>query len=230
MARSGQSRLTRLISCRLTSSGRSVISSILLKPAMRGAAILDRAVARGDVDHRRVLAQRLPDHAAPAGLEGADDVVFLVGRRGARRARTGWAPSRRRCCSVGRPWLSPSAHQEARGSSGPRSCRPRRRPRSDPGPGATASPPAQTPGSEVRPLGIDADLAALERRAARRHRRARPAASCWPIALNTMSARSVKSSPVPARRPGASARVCSSSTARTWPSIAEQPRRPHPVA
>ena len=33
-ARSGQSRLTCLISCRLTSSGRSVISSMLLKPAI----------------------------------------------------------------------------------------------------------------------------------------------------------------------------------------------------
>ena len=43
---------------------------------------MDRAVARtGDVDDRRVLAERLPHHAAPARLEGADDVVLLVGRR-----------------------------------------------------------------------------------------------------------------------------------------------------
>ena len=42
-----------------------------------------RAVARAvDVDDRRaVFAQRLPDHAAPAGLEGAVDVVGLVGGR-----------------------------------------------------------------------------------------------------------------------------------------------------
>ncbi len=43
----------------------------------------DRAVARPvDVDDRRTLfAERLPDHAAPACLEGALDVVGLVGRR-----------------------------------------------------------------------------------------------------------------------------------------------------
>ncbi len=43
----------------------------------------DRAVARPvDIDHRRAfLAQRLPHHAAPAGLEGALDIVRLVGRR-----------------------------------------------------------------------------------------------------------------------------------------------------
>ena len=54
---------------------------------------VDGAVARAvDVDDRRVLAQRLPDHAAPAGAEGALDIVGLVGGRGARPARTGWAP------------------------------------------------------------------------------------------------------------------------------------------
>ena len=43
---------------------------------------MDRAIARTrDVDDRRVLAERLPHHAAPSRLEGADDVVFLVGRR-----------------------------------------------------------------------------------------------------------------------------------------------------
>ena len=43
----------------------------------------DRAVARAvDVDDVRVEAEGLPDHPAPAGLEGAADVVFLVGRRG----------------------------------------------------------------------------------------------------------------------------------------------------
>jgi hypothetical protein len=45
---------------------------------------VDRAVARTiDIDDgRALLAQRFPHHAAPARLEGADDVVFLVGRRG----------------------------------------------------------------------------------------------------------------------------------------------------
>ena len=82
-ARSGQSRLTCLISRRLTCSGRSVISSMLLKPSSAPVGAADRAVARAvDVDDRRAfLAERLPDHAAPARLEGADDVVGLVGRR-----------------------------------------------------------------------------------------------------------------------------------------------------
>src|SRR3546814_11524536 len=39
------------------------------------------AVARGDVHDRRILAEGLPHHAAPARLEGAHHVVFLVGRR-----------------------------------------------------------------------------------------------------------------------------------------------------
>src|SRR6185369_18083463 len=40
-----------------------------------------RAVTRTDVDDRRIEAKRLPDHAAPAGLERAIDVIGLVGRR-----------------------------------------------------------------------------------------------------------------------------------------------------
>src|SRR5471030_3171929 len=40
-----------------------------------------RRVARRDVDGGRVFTQRLPHHAAPAGLEGAHHVVGLVGRR-----------------------------------------------------------------------------------------------------------------------------------------------------
>mmetsp|Transcript_6361 Transcript_6361/g.25874 ORF Transcript_6361/g.25874 Transcript_6361/m.25874 type:complete len:397 (+) Transcript_6361:1035-2225(+) len=46
----------------------------------------ERGIARAvDVDDRRVLAERLPDHAAPAGLEGAAHVDLLVGRRGRRQ-------------------------------------------------------------------------------------------------------------------------------------------------
>jgi hypothetical protein len=42
---------------------------------------VDGAVARAvDVDDRVAVAKRFPDDAAPAGLVGADDVVFLVGR------------------------------------------------------------------------------------------------------------------------------------------------------
>jgi hypothetical protein len=44
-ARSGQSRFTCFTSRRLTSSGRSVISSMLLKPIMR-VGVVQRAVAR----------------------------------------------------------------------------------------------------------------------------------------------------------------------------------------
>ncbi len=43
--------------------------------------VVDRAVTRRHVDDRRVFAERLPHHAAPARLEGADDVVFLIRRR-----------------------------------------------------------------------------------------------------------------------------------------------------
>ncbi len=53
MARSGQSRFTRLISWRLTWRARSVISSMLLRPIRRAVAGVDGAVARaGDVDDR----------------------------------------------------------------------------------------------------------------------------------------------------------------------------------
>src|SRR6185369_13531722 len=43
----------------------------------------DRAIARAvDVYHRRTFfAERLPDHATPTSLEGADDIVGFVGRR-----------------------------------------------------------------------------------------------------------------------------------------------------
>ena len=51
------------------------------KPPVRAP---DRAIAGPvDVDHRRPFGpERLPDHAAPAGLERAADVIFLVRRRG----------------------------------------------------------------------------------------------------------------------------------------------------
>ncbi len=47
-------------------------------PVLRHQRGIARAV---DVDHRGVFAQGLPDHAAPAGLEGAVDVDLLVGGR-----------------------------------------------------------------------------------------------------------------------------------------------------
>ena len=82
-ARSGHARLTSLISCRLISRSRSVMSSMLLKAIRRRSGPCMRAVARaGDVDDRRPrLAKRLPDDAAPAGAERALDIGLAVGRR-----------------------------------------------------------------------------------------------------------------------------------------------------
>ena len=42
----------------------------------------DRAVAwPADIDDMRIESKCLPHNTAPSGLEGADDVIFLVGRR-----------------------------------------------------------------------------------------------------------------------------------------------------
>jgi hypothetical protein len=49
------------------------------------AADFEGAIARRGVHDRRVFAQGLPHDAAPARLEGAHDVVFLVGRRRGRQ-------------------------------------------------------------------------------------------------------------------------------------------------
>src|SRR5262249_19127904 len=46
------------------------------------AVVVDAAVARGDVDDR-LVADGLPDGAAPAGVERPADLVLGVGRRGA---------------------------------------------------------------------------------------------------------------------------------------------------
>jgi hypothetical protein len=97
------------------------MSSMLLKPIRRRSGCEQCAVARAiDVDDRRPgFAQRLPDHAAPAGLEGAVDVVGLVGgRRGLASqkglglgCRQNWCAgsamvcSGFRCSSVGHEWL-----------------------------------------------------------------------------------------------------------------------------
>ncbi|VVO16327.1 hypothetical protein PS704_03862 [Pseudomonas fluorescens] len=49
-----------------------------------------RRVARRHIDRRRVFTQGFPDHAAPAGLEGADHVVgFVSRRRGGQPERVG---------------------------------------------------------------------------------------------------------------------------------------------
>ena len=183
-ARSGQSRLTCLISRRLTSSGRSVISSILLKPITRRSWAVDRAVARAvDVDDRRVLAERLPDHAAPAGLEGAHDIVGLVGRRrGGEPERVGRLDAAEVRCAD-RPWLS--APQAARAlavarQSGGRSTAAACLPSSTAAtvrslPPATQSPPAQTPGSEVRRSASTVIRPSVQLDQLARRRRGRPA-------------------------------------------------------
>jgi hypothetical protein len=55
----------------------------VVQPKQPAIGAPDGAVTRAvDVDNwRPFLAERLPHHAAPARLEGADDVVGLVGRR-----------------------------------------------------------------------------------------------------------------------------------------------------
>ena len=82
-ARSGQSFLTCLISCRLICSCAVGDQLDVVEAEQAAVGAPDRAVARAvDVDDRRpLLAERLPHHAAPARLEGADDIVGLVGRR-----------------------------------------------------------------------------------------------------------------------------------------------------
>jgi hypothetical protein len=52
--------------------------------------VVERAVARGDVDDGRIFPQRFPHHPAPTGLERSHDVIFLVrGRRGGKPERIG---------------------------------------------------------------------------------------------------------------------------------------------
>ena len=57
---------------RLPRHGRTPDQFDVVEADQVAVAAMDRAVARAiDVDHRRVLAQRFPDNAAPARLEGA---------------------------------------------------------------------------------------------------------------------------------------------------------------
>ena len=68
--------------------GRSLMSSILLKPIIFTLLQIDRAVARAGVDDR--LADRFPDRAAPAGVERAHDLPAGVrGRPGGQPERVG---------------------------------------------------------------------------------------------------------------------------------------------
>ena len=59
--------------------GRSLMSSMLLRPIMLCAVPVDGGVARADVGDG--LADGLPDGAAPAGVEGAHDLLAAVGGR-----------------------------------------------------------------------------------------------------------------------------------------------------
>ena len=65
---------------------------------MRWRREVDGAEAARDVDDR--VAERLPHGAAPAGVEGAHDLVARVGRRAPRRARRGWGSGCRRSRSI----------------------------------------------------------------------------------------------------------------------------------
>ena len=79
-ARSGQARLTSRISRRLTSRGRSEISSTLLIPSIFWDAKMPGAIAIRDVEDGR--ADGFPDGSAPAVFERAMDLRAGVGGRG----------------------------------------------------------------------------------------------------------------------------------------------------
>ena len=54
----------------------------VVQPEQAPVRAPDRAVAwPADIDDMRIETERLPHDTAPAGLEGADDIIFLVGRR-----------------------------------------------------------------------------------------------------------------------------------------------------
>ncbi len=69
------------------------------------AAVLrhERGIARAvHVDHRRVFAQRLPHHTAPARFESAGDVdLFVGGRRGSEPERVGAVDAQEIAADVG---------------------------------------------------------------------------------------------------------------------------------
>ena len=185
-----------------------------------------RAVAADDIDDRRVFAERLPHHAAPARLERAHHVVRLVGRRrGGEPERVGRRGCRRSACAD-RPC--------SRSSQSAESCRWR----------AAASLPSCTaetvrsgaghavaagvnPGSEAAPAGVNRDAPVAHR--------SMPSSSGsgtkrWPIALSTMSAGSTNVSSVGSAGPSRRAACASNSTPVTRPPCAEQPVRRRPVA
>ena len=105
-ARSGQLRLTSAISSRLVCK-RPVGDELDVVEAEHAPIWRQQgAVARTvDVDDRwPVFAERLPDHAAPAGLEGAVDVVGLVGgRRRCEPERVRAGDAREGVAQVGHP-------------------------------------------------------------------------------------------------------------------------------
>ena len=128
------------------------------------------------------VAERLPDHAAPAGLEGAADVVFLVGRR--RRGQPegiGRLDADEVAAQVGHG-RSPSARERSRGWSWRRRAPSRRRPPSGRRPPGAQSPPAQTFAMLVRP---SASVTMRSAASASGQRLAAPARGVWPMAVST---------------------------------------------
>src|SRR5690606_25188117 len=162
----------------------------------------DRAVARAvDVDDGRAfLAQRLPHHAAPAGPEGAHDVVGLVGRRrGSEPERVGRLDADEVGADVGHGQILPSVSARWIDSAASRPAATAATVRSSRA-SATQSPPAHTFAIEVRP-----SASTLMRPLSSAIMLPLPfsgaGSKLWPMALNTWSASITTVSPVPTSRP-----------------------------
>ena len=176
----------------------------IIEPHHLAAVVIDGAVARRDVDDRLVR-QRLPDRPAPAGVEGAANLIFGVGRRAGRQPERDWVPSRRRIRSTGRSCgllagrgseacAALSCHERATCEFRvPRSCRPARRRR------------LRRPCADSRrrrrarrywsPRWLDRPRFCRRRTSSSGKAATRSRSGSWPSALTTMSAAITKFEP-----------------------------------
>ncbi len=83
-ARSGYAFLTRAISFEVDLERPIGDQFDIIETHHLSAVVIDGAVARRDVDDR-LVGERLPDGASPAGVEGAANLVLGVGRRAGRQ-------------------------------------------------------------------------------------------------------------------------------------------------